>query len=115
MGGRASRSKGRGGEYEVRDMLIERGWDARRAVLSGMLAHEKGDVVGLPGYHIEVKRCEKLQLPMWTRQSESQAKEDETPLVVYRSSREPWRVSMPFDAFLDLVKSKGEICHGDDL
>jgi len=104
MGGKASRAKGASAEREVVILLKERGYTARRAAYSGAMAHEKGDVVGLDGFHVEVKRCEKLQLPMWTRQAESQAKDGEVPLVVYRSSREPWRVSMPFDDFLDLLK-----------
>ncbi len=83
-------------------LLKARGYTARRAAYSGAMAHEKGDVVGLPGMHVEVKRCEKLKLPEWTRQAESQCGDD-VPLVVYRSSREPWRVSLPFEDFLNLL------------
>lgn len=110
MGGKASRNKGAGGEREIVLLLKARGYtDARRAAYSGAMAHEKGDVVGLPGHHVEVKRCEKLSLPAWTRQAESQAKPEETAIVVYRSSNEPWRVSLPFDAYLDLIQQNSSV------
>ncbi len=100
--GKASRNKGAGAEREIVQILKARGHEVRRAAYSGALAHEKGDVVGLDGLHMEVKRCEKLQIPAWTRQAESQCKPDEIPAVIYRSSREPWRISIPFDRFMDL-------------
>lgn len=100
MGGRASRSKGAGAEREIVQILKARGHEVRRAAYSGALAHEKGDVVGLDGLHMEVKRCEKLQIPAWTRQAESQAKPDEIPAVIYRSSRERWRILVPLEDFL---------------
>lgn len=108
MSGKSSRTKGASAEREIVNMLKERGYAARRAAYSGAMAHEKGDVVGLPGHHVEVKRCERLKLPEWTRQAESQCKPDEVPIVVYRSSREQWRVSLPFDKYLDLIGDPNE-------
>lgn len=109
MGGKASRSKGSSAEREIVQILKSRGHNARRSAYSGMMAHEKGDIVGLTGYHLEVKRCEKLKLPEWTRQAESGATDAEVPVVVYRASREPWRVSMPLNAFLDLVEDSAPL------
>lgn len=113
--GKAARAKGGSAEREVVTILKARGHAVRRSAYSGMMAHEKGDIVGLAGYHLEVKRCEKLKLPEWTRQAESGATDAEVPVVVYRASREPWRVSMPLDAFLSLLESRGVVAHGDDL
>lgn len=94
---RASRDKGKRGEREVRDLLREHGFEARRdGRLDDDLAH---DVLG---YHFEVKRRETLALPEWTRQAEADAGDREA-VVVYRRSREPWRASIRFERLVELL------------
>ena len=56
-----SRAKGCRGEREIAKILREYGYEARRGQqYSGF--NGDADVVGLPGYHIEVKRVENLNL-----------------------------------------------------
>jgi len=95
---KASREKGQRGEREVRDLLRQYGFLAvRDGRLSADLSHDVPDV------HFEVKRCERLSLPEWTRQAEMDAKEGEVPVVAYRRSQEPWRASVPLDFLLGLL------------
>ena len=77
----------------------------RRTPLSGGMDW-KGDIQGWPGFHVEVKRQERLSIPAWVKQSEDDCPEDCVPLVVYRSSREPWRVVLKLDDLLDLLEDK---------
>ncbi len=115
---KASRDKGKAGEREVVNILRGRGHTSRRtapmqaaratlAALTGEpeLSKQYADVDGLDGYHLEVKRCETLSLPAWTRQAEADAAgSGNVPVVVYRQSRQPWRVSLTLDALLDLYE-----------
>lgn len=65
---------------------------------------EVPDLVGLPGVHIEVKRCEQVRLSEWIQQAEKDSKRfcDGMPVVFHRRSREPWRVTMSLADFLRL-------------
>jgi hypothetical protein len=59
---------------------------------------------GGPGYHIEVKRRERIEMPAWIAQAQRDAAEEGlVPLVVWRRSFEDWRVDMPFDELLRLL------------
>jgi len=104
VSGRTSRNKGAAAEREVAKIIGDRlGIKMNRTPLSGGMDW-KGDIVGWDGMHVEVKRCEKLSLPAWCRQAEGDCPEGAVPLVVYRSSREPWRVVLHLDALLDLME-----------
>ena len=105
--GKRSQRKGRGGELELRDRLKEYGYE----VACGG-AHSFGttpDLSGLPGIHIEVKRCEKQRLTEWMQQATQDAERfrDGKPAVFHRSNRQPWLVTMRFDDFMKLYN--GEI------
>lgn len=102
--GRSQRVKGAVGEREVVNILKKRGYlDARRVPNSGGL-HEKGDIAdSIDGFHLEVKRQEVIKILEWCRQSESEA-EGRTPLVIFRRSRDKWRVTLPLSDFLDLLE-----------
>lgn len=100
--GRRSRNKGARGEIEVARILTAAGWQASRMGRNGVTSE---DVLhNLPGYHLEVKRCETLQLPKWLRQAEGDAAEGAKPLVVFRQSKQPWRVVIKLDDFLEIVQ-----------
>lgn len=108
MGGKASRERGKRGERYVASRIRERlGLSARRGVqYSG--GPDSPDVVGLPGFHIEVKNVNRLELHKAIAQSTDDAAEDEVPIVIHHRDREPWYVDMPFEAFLDLyAKANG--------
>lgn len=92
--GSMSRDKGKRGEREVAALIRELlGLDASRRVRQ----HEgDSDILGVPGWCIEVKRCERAapsDLRRWWAQACSQAsKNDELPALFYRQNLRRWRV-----------------------
>lgn len=98
-----SRNKGKVAEREVAKILREHGVeDARRGQqFSGI--NGDADVVGLEGFHIEVKRRERMDTEGWYEQACSDALDGEVPIVVYRKSHGKWKVIISFDDFLDIV------------
>lgn len=92
--GRASRRKGSRAELEVAGILATHGIAVRRTPNSGGLAW-RGDLQGLEGYTIEVKRCERLDVPSWMRQAYAAARGGEVPVVIFRRSNEAWHVIEP--------------------
>lgn len=119
-----SRTKGRAGEQEIarilRDTLnleITRNWAEQ--------AHHGGaDILGVPGWCIEVKRA-KRYLGDWWRQTEEQADSIlAKPALLYRLDRKQWvaevrgkdviselededfRVSMPLHAWITIVRER---------
>lgn len=103
---RSQRDKGANGEREVAAILRAAGIACHRTPNSGGLMIP-GDVTGLEGYHFEVKRQETLRLPLWTAQAEAEAPEGAVPIVVYRSSRQPWRASLPMTTLAALLAIAG--------
>ena len=97
-----SRRKGAQGERELAGILREEyGYDARRGQqYSG--ANGDADVVGLPGIHIECKRVEHLNLYDAMSQSQHDARDGETPVVMHRKNNCKWLVTMRLDDFMDL-------------
>ena len=101
-----SRAKGAEGERELAKILRERGYEARRGQqFCG--ANGDADVVGLPGYHIECKRVEKLNLEAAMEQSKRDARQGEIPIVVHRKNRHEWLATLRLEDFLDVIQSKG--------
>ena len=97
--GAMSRRKGANGERDFRDLLRSHGFTCERD------GSERGDLIhNVPGVHFEVKRCETLALPKWSRQAEVDAGEGEVPVVAYRKSRQPWRVDLDAEEFLRLKR-----------
>lgn len=97
-----SRAKGKKGELELSRKLREYGWDCRRGQqFKG--GGDSPDVVGLPGVHIECKRVEHLNVELAMQQSRSDAEgTGEIPVVMHRKNREPWKVTMDLDEFMNL-------------
>lgn len=100
-----SKQKGKRGELEVVKMLREIGFEARRTAQYCGNTGDAADVIGVDGLHLEVKRAESLHIKDWIAQAERDSKEDETPVVVFRSNGEPWRVCIDADTFFDIYKS----------
>lgn len=97
-----SKQKGKRGELEVAHFLQKYGLDARRGQQYCGIEGD-ADVIGLEGFHIEVKRTEKLNLSEAMKQSQRDAKKGEVPIVVHRKSHEQWQVTLDFGEFLTLV------------
>ena len=86
-----SRAKGRAAEQEVarilRDELgleIHRNWQQQSA--------QGGcDLVGVPGWGIEIKRAKDARLNDWWTQTAEQAARDKVrPVLIYRLDRQSW-------------------------
>lgn len=106
MGKINSKRKGAVGEREVAHILQEHGYDARRTAQYCGNTGDAADVVGLDGFHIEVKRCETTKIWDWIHQAIMDCKGSKTPLVVFRKSREDWQVCLSLDSFLELLKNR---------
>lgn len=107
-----SRQKGARAEREIAKILREHGYkDARRGQQYCGTAGD-ADVIGLPGYHLEIKHVEKLNLESAWQQSVRDAKENEIPIVIHKKNRTPWKVTMLFDDFLELAKDGDNYCNG---
>lgn len=100
--GRKPRAKGNRGELEVVNILKAHGYPAYRNFASG--GYGGSDVVGLPGFAVEVKMVEKLNIWGALAQCEQAASATETPLVVFRRSRCSFYACLPFEDLLGLVE-----------
>jgi Holliday junction resolvase len=103
--GNASRRKGANGERELVNLLS----DALGTVVTRNLSQTRDggrDILGIPGYAIEVKRCETTRWGAWLEQAQRQAAEGETPVVAHRANGEPWLflVAMDKDQFCKYVR-----------
>lgn len=100
LDGRGKRNKGLRGEREVFHLFENAGAAVLRLEGQGDNVVELADVI----YHVESKRQERIEILKWCRQAEAErARPYFIPLVVFRPSREPWRVTLPLDAFLEIV------------
>lgn len=100
--GKASRDKGKRGERECAALLKSHGFDARRGQqFNG--SDGSADVVGLPGFHVEVKRTEALRIYEAMGQAEDDARDGETPLVLHRRNRKEWLAILKADDFLEMI------------
>lgn len=98
-----SRAKGARGEREVRDVLREHGFTARRGQqFAG--GGESPDVIctDLPWLHIESKLVENLNISKAMAQSRRDAS-GKVPTVWHRKSNETWLVTLSAEDFMELV------------
>ena len=103
--GAMQRRKGAVAERELAALLRERGLKAQRtAPLQAAGGVNDADVIGVEGFHLECKRVEVVSIDKWCAQAELAAKPTDVPCVVWRRSRQPWRVALPLQDFLDLVE-----------
>ena len=103
------RRKGASAEREVVRLLRKRGFRAERTapLQSGKVVDSSApDVTCVPGVHLEVKRQETIKIEAWCRQAEADCGEN-VPVVVWRRSNQPWRVTLPLEDYLDLL-GKGQ-------
>jgi hypothetical protein len=102
-----SRTKGRAGEQEVarilRDELrleVRRNWEAQSAVAN------QCDLIGVPGWAVEVKRAKVLRIKEWWQQAVQQALAAKArPVLVYRQDRAPWSAMI---SLMDLRPDLGD-------
>lgn len=114
MSGKGSRRKGASGERELAAELVKAGFVASRNARNGLSAEDVAH--DIPGVHVEVKRQERLALPAWIKQSELDCPEGRTPVVMYRQSRQPWRVVCTLEHYLELqnaARSQARLAESD--
>ena len=88
-----SKAKGKRGELEVVQLIKEHtGIEAHRNWLE-QSAQGGVDIVGVPGWAIEVKR-QKKWLGKWWTQAAQQAKDGNKPVLLYKLDRKPWRAQV---------------------
>lgn len=105
--GKMSRDKGKVGEREVAALLRAHGFDGKRGV-QYQGGHDSADVVGLPGFNIEVKRTETFNLYGAYEQAQSDAAGTATPVVFHRRNGKEWMAVLKADDFLALVVKSRE-------
>jgi hypothetical protein len=101
--GKASRAKGLRGEREVADVFEAAGHQLRGYEAGGDWLCVNPRRAAAPLLHLECKREERLRPSEWVKQAESEAAAGTVPVVVYRQSREPWRVILRLDDLLRLL------------
>ena len=104
MGGSMSRNKGKRGEREVINAILQPVVNKVCAALSieppilqrNTLQSDCGgcDLVGLEWFAPEVKYQETSHLEQWWRQCVAQAKPHQTPVLFHRCNHAKWRVRM---------------------
>lgn len=106
MMGKFSRNKGKAGEREFARMCRQFGYDTRRTAQYRGNTGDAGDVEGLPGIHVEVKRTETLRAWDYMEQSSHDAaKKGDVPIVAWRKNEHPWLVLIGFEDFMQLYQS----------
>ncbi len=108
--GKAEREKGKRGEREFAGVLRSLGFgEARRTAQYCGKTGDADDVVGVDGYHIEVKRCEAIKIGEWMKQAERDCGE-KVPVVVFRRSGEKWQAVIAAEELFSLIRIL-EACH----
>lgn len=100
-----SRAKGAAGERELSNLLKSKGYYTRRGQ-QYCGANGDADVIGLPGIHIECKRVEKLNIDEAMKQAIADARDGEFPCVFHRKNRQPWKVTMLLNDWLDFYEKR---------
>jgi hypothetical protein len=98
-----AQSKGARGEREIVNILQpivdkvynESGKEPPSLLRNSLQSREGGyDLIGLDWMALEVKRCETLSIPAWTRQCIEQARAGQTPILIYKQNNRAWKVMM---------------------
>jgi Holliday junction resolvase len=101
-----SQRKGACGERELLAILLEHGISANRNIQRYIGGRNNPDISAeYKGrkLHIEVKRRERLDLRAAINQAVTDADGKAFPLVIHRSSRQPWLVTFRLDDFFKEV------------
>ena len=113
--GKASRSKGNGGEREVRDIWRDYGFSCDRTPNSGAL-RIRSDLYGNLPVHVEVKRQERVSIQDWIRQTLAAA--GPRPSVLFwRTSRMRWRADVDGELFVKMcaeLEARGVVLGDND-
>lgn len=102
-----NKAKGAQGEREFAALLREYGfiaWRQGKQFFRGEGREHEDVEHDVPGIHFEVKRTkEKLDIPAAFRQARAE-KPDKVPVVAWRGNRQPWRVIMDAEDWLEIMR-----------
>lgn len=98
----ASRRKGKTGENEL-----------ARTLRAGGLAVEQLqrnrdatlDLIVNGRWYFDAKRQERLQLPLWLRDTAENTPPNGVPVVAFRQNAGSWFACLPLDALIDLLRA----------
>lgn len=104
--GKFSRNKGKRGEQELATKLKGLGFDGAYRSQQYCGSAVSADLLGVPGVHVEVKRCESLSL----YKAYEQAKRDTgdsgyIPTLFHRRNGKPWLVVLSLEDWAKLYQS----------
>lgn len=99
---KSEREKGKRGEREVAKILKSLGFDTRRTSQYCGNTGDASDVVGVDGFHLEVKRQETTKIPEWMKQATEECG-DNIPCVLHRRSKGVWLATLPMIDLFQLV------------
>lgn len=102
-----SKRKGAAGERELLDLLTENGIQCHRNEQRYVGGKENPDIsaeIAGMSLHIEVKRVERLNVWEALQQAIYDANNKALPVVVHRSNRKPWLVTMRLSDLLPEIK-----------
>lgn len=103
--GKMSRDKGRRYELELASQLRDYGYDCRRTAQYCGNTGDASDVVGLPGIHIEAKRCEQFRIYDWMAQAiHDSGKSGNKPTVFFRKNNAETLVCMRLTDWIELFR-----------
>lgn len=105
--GKASREKGKRGEREFALFCRDQGYDCHRTAQYRGNTGAAGDVEGLPGIHVEVKRTETLKLWDYMNQSVHDSEQEgkgNLPIVAWRKNDHPWIIAMRAQDFFTIYR-----------
>lgn len=100
---KTEKEKGKRGEREVAEILRKHGFPGRRTAQYCGNTGDASDVVGIDGWHIEVKRVEKMNMQKAIDQATHDAGEKNW-FVAHRKNRSPWYATLPLDTLLELIR-----------
>ncbi len=97
------RSKGNRSELEVIEILKAHGYPAYRNWQSG--GQGGNDVLGLPGFGVEVKNQQRLNIWAAIAQCKDAASPTDIAAVVFRRNNHEWMAAIPFEDLLGLIEA----------
>jgi len=102
--GRKSKRKGKKGERAVANMLRDRGYEARRGVQYRGDTDSPDVVSEIRDMHIEVKWVERLSVHVAMTQAKMDKNDNQFPTVWHKRRRDECLVTIPAEAFMDLLE-----------
>ena len=98
------RTKGAAAEREIIQLLREHGWPNAERTSNGRIQLARGDIAhGPEGVHLEIKRHERLNVPLAFDQVRRDASPLDVPVLVHRPSRHDWMATLPLEELLPLL------------